>query len=257
MRPFSYLILNSLTTVMVLVLNFLAGTGTFFPRNVGEVSADFPTLITPAGYAFAIWGIIYLGWVMFVAYQWYTWSIKREDVSLRPSAEWVTMVNIANMVWLYLWTMEMIGWALLVMFFLLYGLIRLTIRLRLEVWNAPLPIIAFVWWPVAIYLGWIITATVANTTIFLVSLGWDGAPLSGEIWAMVVLLVATLIYLFLIWKRNLRESALVGVWALVAIAWADHSPWVNRTAIILAVILFLSAGIHALKNNPMFRSIRS
>jgi hypothetical protein len=48
----------------------------------------------------------------------------------------------------------------------------------------------------------------------------------------------------------MREFALVGAWGLIAIAvanWNIESP-IKITAIIVAVILFISTNIHAYKN---------
>ena len=47
--------------VATIVMNVLANALPFFGRGTGEVSAIYPTLVTPAGYVFAIWGVIYLG----------------------------------------------------------------------------------------------------------------------------------------------------------------------------------------------------
>jgi len=52
------------------------------------------------------------------------------------------------------------------------------------------------------------------------------------------------------WKRNMREFAFVGVWALIAIAVANHDRHeaIYFTAGIAAAILLISSGIHGFKN---------
>jgi uncharacterized membrane protein len=65
-----------------------------------------------------------------------------------------------------------------------------------------------------------------------------------------VIVVAGAINIFMIWKRNLREYGLVGVWALVAIAvanWDGIKPIVY-SSITVAAIIFINISIHALKN---------
>ena len=54
----------------------------------------------------------------------------------------------------------------------------LVIRLNMERWDAPFPIIAFVWWPICIYSGWIAVATIANATTVLYDAGWNGFGIS-------------------------------------------------------------------------------
>ena len=53
-------ILVAVTVVAMIVMNILANALPFFGRGTGEVSALYPTLVTPAGYVFAIWGLIYI-----------------------------------------------------------------------------------------------------------------------------------------------------------------------------------------------------
>ncbi len=62
--------------------------------------------------------------------------------------------------------------------------------------------------------------------------------------------VATVIYLLLIRFRNMREAALVGVWAFIAIAvkqWQGNQSIVIA-AIAAAVILFIAVAVHGFKN---------
>ncbi|MGM0377601.1 MAG: hypothetical protein ACQEQ0_12575, partial [Bacteroidota bacterium] len=60
MKNLFYLILNSITLLFALVMNSLSGMEVFGGRTVGDVSAMFENSFTPAGYVFAIWGLIYL-----------------------------------------------------------------------------------------------------------------------------------------------------------------------------------------------------
>lgn len=68
--------------------------------------------------------------------------------------------------------------------------------------------------------------------------------------AIALLLFAAGVYWLMTWKRNMREYALVGVWALVAIASADRHrmPLVAGVALALSVVLFFSSGLHAWRN---------
>ena len=142
------------------------------------------------------------------------------------------------------------GLSVLLILVLLFSLVQLTIRLRLEKWNASFRIIAFVWWPISIYLGWIIVAAVANISVFLVSLGWYGGFLPEQVWAILMIIAATAIYLILIKTRNIREAAVVGIWALMAIA---VKQWQLNNEIVIAAltasaILIVVIAVHAFKN---------
>ncbi|MFC4870895.1 hypothetical protein [Negadavirga shengliensis] len=250
MKPATLLALNTFTFTITLLVNYLGGSGTLTGKSVGEISAKYPSLITPAAYAFSIWGIIYLFLLGFLGFQWHRYLKNDNGESLLPSGLWFSASNIFNSVWLLLWLHEELALTVLVMFLLLFSLIRLVIRLKLEIWNAPLKIIAFVWWPICIYIGWIVLATPVNLAAWLTSLGVLENTLPPKVWAIIVISLATGIYLWLIQKRNMREAALVGVWGLIAIAvnqWQSQQiiGWAALTA---AALLFSASGYHAYIN---------
>src|SRR4030066_1403513 len=61
---------NIIAFVLMVIINGLAGsTTTIGGKNTAQISDANPTLITPAGYVFSIWGIIYLLLGIFVIYQ--------------------------------------------------------------------------------------------------------------------------------------------------------------------------------------------
>ena len=250
MKPINLLIVNTLTLAFALVLNGLAGSGVFNGKSVGDISAKYDTLIAPAGYAFAIWGIIYLLLILFVAYQWYSWFRNREDTALKQTGLWFAMGNIANGLWIVAWLNEYMGISVLLIFILLFSLIMLTLRLRLEIWDAPLRIIGFVWWPICIYLGWIVVASVANVAAYLVSLNWQGGFLSPSTWTVIMIAIATGIYLLLTFTRNMREAAVVGIWAFIAIAVRQWSVYdgIVFAALAGAGILLIVVSWHGYKN---------
>ena len=250
MKQYTLLILNTLTLTGALMMNFLSGTGFFDGRTVGEISAQYQTLFTPAGYAFGIWGLIYLFLIAFIAYQWHAWIKRREDRELQQTGIWFMLSNLMNASWIYFWLHEHIGISVLIILLLLLSLVMLTIRLRLEIWDAPVRIIALVWWPICIYLGWVIVASVANIAIYLKSIEWNMLGISEVSWTIIMLIVATGIYIFLIFTRNLREAAAVGIWAFAAIAvrqW-DANQEIAVTAIVLSAVLFLFIAYHGYKN---------
>jgi len=250
MKPIRLSIINTASLVFALVLNGLAGSGFFNGKTVADISARYDTLITPAGYAFAIWGIIYLLLLLFVGYQWYAWLIKRDDTALKQTGLWFTAGNIANGLWIVVWLNEYLALSVLLIFILLFSLIMLTLRLRLEIWDAPVRTIAFVWWPICIYLGWIVVAAVANVSVYLVSVNWQGGFLSPLIWTVFMITIAMVIYLLLVFIRNMREAALVGVWAFIAIAarqWSVH-PAIVVAALVAAGVLLMVIAWHGYRN---------
>jgi hypothetical protein len=122
--------------------------------------------------------------------------------------------------------------------------------------------IVFLWWPFVIYSGWVTVASIANTSAYLTKIGWSGFGASGIFWTVLMIIIATAINLYVTWKRNMRTFALVGAWALIAIAVANKG--VQELIVIIAFvsagILIVSSTIHAIKNrvsHPLSQLVRS
>jgi len=66
-----------------------------------------------------------------------------------------------------------------------------------------------------------------------------------------MIVAATIINLLMIWKRNMREFAMVGAWALFAIFIRHNGSnmYIAYSAMTGTVILFIAAAIHGIKNH--------
>ena len=230
--------------------NYAGSTESFFKNTVAEVSYKFDTLFAPAGYAFVIWGLIFLLCISFAIYQWTLLKSKNSHEYIQRTGLWFSIGNLANAAWVYCWTSEMIGLSVILILLLLVCLIFLTINLRLELDDVPVRTIFFVWWPVTIYLGWIMVASIACIAAWLKSLGWDALGLKENAWTIILIVAASLLYLLLIKTRNMREAAIVGVWAFIAIAvkqW-DLNQDISIAAVIDSIVLVVACLIHVYKN---------
>src|SRR5690625_615040 len=97
-------VLNGASLLIVIFINYLANTGTFNGTTVGEVSAQYQNYFTPAGYAFSIWGLIYLGRLAFVAYQGSSLFINvADDDIVNQSVWWFVHYFLAS-------TRRLFGW---------------------------------------------------------------------------------------------------------------------------------------------------
>jgi hypothetical protein len=249
-------IANMLGLAATVTVSYLSNTGIFAGHTMAKLSARYPTLVTPAPYAFSIWGLIYLSLIGFVVYYARAAFRDREGGRMNPREEhedpalriggWFLVTCAANCCWALAWLYGYTGFSVLLMMLLLGALLRIIVLTDMELTDPLWPGIVFVWWPFCLYTGWITVAILANIAAWLVKLG-TGVSVLG---AIGLLAVAGAAYLFLTWKRNMREYALVGVWALVAIARADwhRAPAVAGVAVALAAVLFISSSAHAWRN---------
>jgi hypothetical protein len=208
---------NILAYVGVLIVNGLAGSTTLIGgKFTAEISDANPTLITPAGYVFAIWGVIYVLLGAFVIYQ----ALPQGRMgSFQQRIGWLFVLSsVLNILWLFAWQYEYLVVSIPLMLLLLGSLILIYIRLdigrRKVGWGERLAVHL----PFSIYLGWITIATIANISAYLVSIGWDGFGISPETWAVLIIIIATVIASLVAITRRDIAYELVIVWAFVGIA---------------------------------------
>lgn len=226
-----------IATFGVIFVNFLAGTGRINNTTPGEISEKYQTAITPAGYAFSIWSLIYLGLIAFSIYQAFP-SQKNNPRFLRLRTLYV-LNCVANCAWIYFWHYDFIAISLLAMFFILLSLILINFNLRgiesaSETWTTKVPF--------NIYFGWITVATILNAWVVLVYLGIQLSETVSTILAFFS--VSLVVVLAFIIRRNFDfpSYALTIAWALMAIAIGQYSQsFIMITAILGSVIAVLIA----------------
>ena len=208
-------IITILVTLFTITLNGLANTIPFNGQGTGEISDKFSVMFVPAGYVFSIWGLIYIGLIMFTVFQALNSQGNNSLIDKIAPAYWIA--NIGNVIWLFLWHWEYFPLTLLAMLTILGSLIALYLHFgktrtpltSSEVW--------FVKVPFSIYLGWISVATIANFSQVLFFVGWNGFGLSPDIWTAIMLAVATVLGFLMLTREKDYAYAAVLVWAFIGI----------------------------------------
>ena len=194
-------------------LNYYSNTRPFNGQTMGQVSAKYPTLLTPAGYAFSIWGLIFLGLAVYAVWQ----LLPAQSKLSLPNAlaKPLTLANIATAGWVMLFAHEQILPSVGVMVLILALLTVVYGRARRRIFAGAAP--AWVGVPFSLFLGWISVASVINITIGLRELGWQTAD--GLSVTLTLGLLAVIVALGLLISRVFRDMVVPWVlaWALVAI----------------------------------------
>ena len=252
-------LLNLMSVILAVGVNYYSQMYKINGNTVSEVSDKYSNLFTPAGYAFSIWGLIFMGMLIFAGYQFYlTYSKGLTMNFISQGGGWFALANLGNAAWIVAWLYDYTLLSVGIMILVLISLIKVILNTKMELWFAPLKTILFAWWPISIYAGWISVATIANIAAYLVKIGWDGAPLTPFIWTIIMIVVATFLNVLIIYYRNMREFALVGVWALVAIHinHMDDMPLIAIPAMFGALLILIYALYHGYKNrktNPFYK----
>ena len=263
----------TVTTIVLLVVFITNGlsTGTFggFANGTGEVSDMFYLQITPAGWTFSIWGIIYTWQVLWLLYAW--------SFIFRPSTprtvSWISLLlytcaNIGNIIWIFVWGNNypqvafpfiFLMWAFLVAAISMetYHLnkvspIMLTKKkYKIDLWITRLLV------PngLVIYATWLTAATHINFGIVLQYFANVSATTTGAV-MLWLLSVLTLSYFALentILDRYARFIFMVYpvlIWALSGVMSAhwgkedpDTNPVLTLLLLLLAIVLLLTRAV--------------
>jgi hypothetical protein len=237
---------NTLTVLLALFMNFLAVTMPLNNKTTGELSDAYPNFFVPAGFTFAIWGIIYLQLLVFTIFQWYgVWKPTSETNNVvQKAGYWFCLSSLANAAWIIAWHYEAMVLSMIIMLALFYALRQAYLRISelrpLQTINSALILLMF-----SVYFGWISVATIANATALLVSVGFTVGFLAAPVWAAVLIAVAGILATFMIYRKQDIGYAAVIVWAAYGIyarhaAGGDYtSPVVATTAKYIMVFLII------------------
>lgn len=211
-RPWA--IFNIVIFIAMMIVNYLGGTGKINNLSQAEVSGMYPTLITPAGFAFSIWGVIYVLVGATLIY----FLIKANDMKVNRTIALISPLFIAssilNIGWIVSFSYDLIGLStvlILVMAILLVMIIGKLNEHRRNI-SYLLPAIAF-----TLYASWVFIASFVNVAAFLVKIGWNGFGISDSYWTISVIVIAIVAVLAYALKYKNALSPAGVAWAFFAI----------------------------------------
>jgi cell division protein FtsW (lipid II flippase) len=208
-----------LTYLAMIATNALANALPLNGRLTGDVSNAYPSLFTPAGVTFSIWGVIYL---LLGAHVLYQLGLFRDGPDTAEQTALLNRVGVlfavsslANTAWVFAWHYDHIPLSavLIVVILVCLALISITLR-RANLSGRRRWLIGV---PFSVYFGWTTVAVVANITVLLVSWKWDGFGLSDSTWAVIIVLVAMAIGTLTMVRNRDAAYGLVLIWAFVGI----------------------------------------
>lgn len=237
------LILKIAVLVSVLamfVVNILANALPINGLTTAEISNSLAIYFVPAGYVFSIWGVIYLGIIIYLISMFTRFT--KDDMAIAP---YVIASSLANTAWIFMWHYQRINYSVILMLVILASLIIIALKL-----NKP-EVSLVKKTPFNIYLGWISVASIANIAGALYVANWSGWGIAPEVWSAIMIVIATGLAIFALIKKNLAYT-LVILWALIGIIikFQGVSNIVTVTGIftIVAIILFMGCKLFRKSN---------
>lgn len=238
------------TYLAMVTMNVLANALPLNGRSTGDISDAYPSLFTPAGITFSIWGVIYL---LLAAHVLYQLGLFRDGPETPAQAALLNRVGVlfavsslANAVWIFAWHYDFIPLSVVLITVLLVCLASIVTTLRRadltrrQRWLVGVPF--------SVYFGWTTVAVVANVTVLLVYWNWDGFGLPDSTWATIMVLVAMAIGTLTMVRNRDVAYGLVLIWAFsgillrqVSAAGLDGRYPTIISAVVASLVIFVAA----------------
>lgn len=234
-------LLQAIATLISIIATFVVNSlSNFYPPgglNVGDISNTLfkDVQIIPANYAFIIWGVIYVGLIAYGIFQ--LLPAQRKDWSIRHVNRYLIVACLAQVGWIYLFTLRWFWLSVIAMIIILLTLIlayeslgvgRITTTQRRQ-WLSHIPF--------SLYLAWISVATIVNIACALFA---SGLHSNGTPWTVGMLIVGTALAITVTRLRTDTTFVLVFVWAYSAIAQRHQdNVLILGTAIVGVIVMMI------------------
>lgn len=240
---------NLAAFALVLVANALSNFAPINNQTMSEISAKYPSLFTPAGFTFSIWGLIYVALLVFVLYQ--ALPSQRNNRVIAGISRLFQINCVANTTWLFAWHYDLLNLSFLVMLVLLVTLVLIYRTLLDELENASIIQHLALHLPFSLYAGWITLATIANLSAVQTGNGWDEVGLTATSWALLKIAIAGAIGATMVIRFGDAVFILVVAWAAYGISvMQSATPAVSGAATslsLLALVLAAHEGLSRLR----------
>ena len=229
---------NILAFALVILLNVLSNALPINGQTMPEISAKYPSLFTPAGFTFSIWGVIYLALFAFVV--WQALPGQRDNAKAASVSTYFKLNCVMNALWIVVWHYDQLVLSLVVMLVILSTLILIYRALLAGIDGATRIEHLALYLPFSLYTAWISLATIANASVLQTNNGWDDVGISAVQWTLLKLAIAGAVGAVMIIRVRDIPFALVVAWGTYGIAVMQAAtPAVSGTALTLSILMLI------------------
>ena len=256
---------TTVTFIVMIVVNALANIIPFNGMTTGQVSNLYPNLFSPAPMTFSIWGVIYVLLAGYILYQ-FGFLCKKEGTFNKELPEKISVFfsisSIANTGWFFVWHFNSIGISLVLIAVILICLIIININTGKA--ELPLREKIFIRLPFSIYFGWITVATMANGTVFLVSINWNRFGMPDWLWTIIILIIGLFIAGFTMLKNQNLGYGIAVIWGYIGIlvkhtsksGFSGKYPLVILTLILCIIVLLIAEVYFAVTDKEKLKNFK-
>lgn len=222
----------------------LFGSGLFGGQGIadaagGAFAAD-ATVLAPAGFAFSIWSVIYLGLLAYAVWQFV--PAQAAKPRHRAVGYGIAASALLNAVWIVCVLAWRVAESFVIIVILLGVLLVTFVRACRRPRRGSVAEIVLIDGVIGLYLGWVTIAAAANLAAWLADAGIASWAQATGVPGTITLIGAGLIALLTAWLGGRWAPAFATSWGLVWIAigrWAGDpaAPVVATTAVVLTVLV--------------------
>ncbi len=233
--------------VSMIVSNVICSATTWYNKtNNTQISRENPTVITPDGLTFAVWGPIYFLLLGTVIYQ--IWP--QGQIIQDTTRNLLSLAFVLNAGWLPLFAYHL--WWLSLLIIILYAYVLYQIYTNMDIhYDAPIPIKDKVWAyaGVSMNLAWVVVATFLNVGIVfrnsnIITTVNGKTTIGGNAdWAIACIALVTGIASHQLAEHTDFVYSLTTAWALFGISRmqsGDEATWALCMALFLSVMSVLA-----------------
>ncbi|WP_017549466.1 TspO/MBR family protein [Salinicoccus carnicancri] len=221
-----------LITFMVMIfLNYWSGT------NVGSVADANQAIIQPAGFAFSIWGLIYM-----LLFAWIIKLFFSGDGSVTARLKFWPVFNfLLNGLWILVFTQQWLWASVIVIAGLLYTLVKMYAVLT------GAGRYGFDRLPLSVYMGWVTIAAIVNIFALAVNNDVETFIGLGELpWTIIMLVFAALAGIAVALRFGDWLYPLVFIWPYFGIYAENDSMYMSLdTTLLITALALLAAAVMA------------
>ncbi len=185
-------IVSIILFALTILVNYLSAFG-LIPGGQSQqaVSSKYPTPVTPAGFTFSIWGLIYL--LLLVSLVYFYIKEKKKDIgiiNLQRHMPKLWVVLLANMVWNVVFGMEYILASVVAILVYTVALVLFTGDISKDETNISFVVkLGF-----GIHSGWLLVASIVNIYAFMYSMSSDifSRPTIFVVLALVLIVIMSI-----------------------------------------------------------------
>jgi hypothetical protein len=212
-------VLLLLATIAFGVAPFITEPFRGYAPDMFPVKIDRPS-VQPAGFAFSIWGLIYLG---LIAHALFGFVGRKTDPDWDTVRPYLALSVFVGALWLWIAPYFPITATFGIWLMLIAAIIAI---MRINVARDP--------WllgtPIAIYAGWLTAAANVSLGVIIAGYGWLTDTQSAAAMLALVLAITVMVQLR---RPQLPAYGLTVIWALFGIAWVNWTA--NFTVSVLAI----------------------